>query len=73
MSKIGIVEVGGLKKPIQLQGINLVQFNFNSIGIAYGYNNATFQWGQKFCKITITEILIIISNIVIKQSSYNLR
>ena len=48
MSKIGIVEVAGLNKPIQLQGINVVQFSSNSIGIAYGAGNTSFQWGNQY-------------------------
>jgi len=70
MSKIGIVEVGGLKKPIQLQGINLVQFNFNSIGIAYGYNNATFQWGNQFVFIQFTNPGNEATQAFIKQQFY---
>ena len=47
MSKIGIVEVGGLNKPIQLQGINVVQFSSNSIGISYSAGNTSFQWSNQ--------------------------
>ena len=55
MSKsIGIVEVAGLKKPIQLEGINVVQFNSNNIGIAYGASNTTFQWGNQYVFIQFT-------------------
>lgn len=47
MSKIGLVEVSGIKKPIKLEGINTVQVNFNSIGIQYSASSSgNQQWGS---------------------------
>lgn len=47
MSKIGLVEVSGIKKPIKLEGINTVQVNFNSIGIQYtASSSGNQQWGS---------------------------
>jgi len=71
MSKIGIVEVAGLKKPIQLQGINVVQFNFNSIGIAYSANNSSFQWGNQQVFIQFINPGNEVSQAFIKKQFYN--
>lgn len=70
MSKIGVVEVAGLKKPIQLQGINVVQVNFNNIGIAYGASNTTFQWGNQYVFIQFTNPGNEVSQSFIKEQFY---
>ena len=70
MSKIGIVEVAGLKKPIQLQGINVVQVSGNSIGIAYGASNTTFQWANQYVFIQFINPGNEVSQSFIKQQFY---
>lgn len=70
MSKIGIVEVAGLKKPIQLEGINVVQVNDNSIGIAYAANNTNFQWANQNVFIQFTNPGNEVSQSFIKQQFY---
>lgn len=70
MSKIGIVEVAGLKKPIQLQGINVVQVSDNSIGIAYAANNTNFQWANQNVFIQFTNPGDEVSQSFIKQQFY---
>ena len=70
MSKIGIVEVAGLKKPIQLQGINVVQIKPNSIGIAYAANNTNFQWANQNVFIQFTNPGNEVSQSFIKQQFY---
>jgi hypothetical protein len=71
MSKsIGIVEVAGIKKPIQLEGINVVQFNFNNIGIAYGASNTSFQWGNQYVFIQFINPGNEVSQAFIKKQFY---
>lgn len=70
MSKIGIVEVAGLKKTIQLIGINVVQFNFNSIGISYIANVTNFQWSSSYVFIQFKNPGNEVSQAFIKQQFY---
>ncbi len=70
MSKIGIVEVAGLKKPIQLQGINVVQVSDNSIGIAYGASNTNLTWGSSYVFVQFINPGNEVSQAFIKQQFY---
>ena len=70
MSKIGIVEVAGLKKPIQLEGINVVLVNDNSIGISYAANNTNFQWANQSVFIQFINPVNEVSQSFIKEQFY---
>ena len=70
MSKIGIVNVAGLNKPIQLRGINVVQVSDNSIGIAYGSGNTNYQWSNQYVFIQFTNPGNEVSQSFIKQQFY---
>lgn len=70
MSKIGVVEVAGLKKPIQLEGINVVQVSDNSIGISYSANNISFQWGNQRVFIQFTNPGNEVSQSFMKEQFY---
>ena len=70
MSRIGIVNVAGLKKPIQLQGINVVQVSNNSIGIAYGASNTNFQWSNQYVFVQFINPGNEVSQAFIKRQFY---
>ena len=70
MSKIGIVNVAGLNKPIQLRGINVVQVSDNSIGIAYGSGNTNYQWSNQYVFIQFTNPGNEVNQAFIKQQFY---